>query len=360
MKAFNLRTLVVTLVLALVTAALAQGDLDNVAAGLEVTSSRIAGDNYPDGNGLKLTDGSYAFSWDDMVGFEGSDPIVLTVDLGKTYDEISSVALKVMRSDGSAVSLPASFIVSISEDGLLYDDLGMGTAFVGGEVANDSIGTMVWSDSEYPGYGRYLQVQVQPGAGEWTMLAELLVGNGDVPADYLSESGTPTTAEAVRVSVGKPYSLVPEPSETYGDPDNTKVTDGSYEYAWGDMIGFDTPAINPTVVIDLGERVEGITRVSGLFMRSFLSGANFPKSLIVSVSDDGETFEVVGLATRTVPDPYVNEYINSIYWQDLEQPVAARYVKVEIRPRGEAWTMLAEVMVQTGAAQPEVEEPEEE
>jgi hypothetical protein len=331
----------------------------NVAAGQPVTSSRAPADGYPDPEGTKLTDGSFAFSWADMVGFEGSAPIALVVDLGETFDEITYVALKLMRSDPSFVVLPQSFIVSVSEDGVLYEDLGMGLTFLEGEVPNDTIGTMVWADEQLPGYGRFVRVEVRPGGDAWTMIAELEVGNGPVPADAMPApaAGAPTTAEPATVSVGQPYTLVPEPAASYPDDAGTKVTDGSYAYAWADMIGFDAPAQNPVVVIDLGERVEGITRVAGLFMRSFASAVNFPSGLIVSVSDDGDTFRDVGLATRTVPDPFTNEYINSLYWEDLANPVAARYVRVEVRPRGDAWTMLAEVMVQTGAAVPEVEEP---
>lgn len=350
---------ILSLLLVLTGVAFADDGGFNVAAGQQVTSSRAPADGYPDPDGLKLTDGSYAFAWGDMVGFEGSAPFTLTVDLGDTYEEIAFVALKLMRSDPSGVVLPASFIVSVSEDGVLYEDLGMGLAFLEGEVPNDTIGTMVWHDEAFPGYGRFVQVEVRPGGDAWTMVAELVVGDGAVPAEWVPapSAGEPATAEPVVVSFGKPYTLQPEPAAAYPDDAGTKVTDGAYAYAWADMIGFDSPASHPTVVIDLGDRVEGITRVAGLFMRSFASAVNFPNSLIVSVSDDGETFRDVGLATRTVPEPFMNEYINSLYWQDLAQPVAARFVRVEIRPRGDAWTMLAEVVVQTGAAVPEVEEP---
>jgi|GEM_PF-559138 len=331
----------------------------NVAAGQQVTSNRAPADGYPDPDGLKLTDGSYAFAWGDMVGFEGSTPIILTVDLGDIHEEIVYVALKLMRSDPSDVTLPQSFIVSVSEDGVLYEDLGMGLTFLEGEVSNDTVGTMIWHDEAYPGYGRFVRVEIRPGGDAWTMVAELIVGDGEVPAEWAPapSTGEPTTAEPVVVSSGKPYTLVPEPAAAYPDEGGVKVTDGAFAYAWADMIGFDSPPQNPTVVIDLGERIEGISRVAGLFMRSFASAVNFPNSLIVSVSDDGEAFRDVGLATRTVPDPFMNEYINSLYWEDLVNPVAGRYVRVEVRPRGDAWTMLAEVMVQTGAAVPEVEEP---
>jgi hypothetical protein len=354
----RIRSLAILCTLLLVASASLAQDF-NLAAGRAVASSRAPSDNYPDPGGVKLTDGSFNFAWGDMVGFEGSTPVVLTIDLGEVHDDITYAALKLMRSDPSGVLLPQSFIVSISEDGVLYEDIGMGVDFVEGAPGNDTIATMVWSDPEYPGYGRYLRVEIRPGGDAWTMVAELMVGHGEIPADVLPapKVGEPATAAPVAVSVGKPYTLTPAPAAAYPDDANTKVTDGAYAYSWADMIGFDSPQSNPTVVIDLGERVEGITRVAGLFMRSFASAVNHPNSLIVSISDDGESFRDVGLAVRTVPDPFTNEYINSLYWQDLAQPVAARFVRVEVRPRGDAWTMLAEVMVQTGAAAPEVAEP---
>lgn len=365
MRTRNLKSLIVSLValslLALAGIGLAQADGFVVSGGQRVEASRAPADSYPDPEGLKLTDGSYQFAWGDMVGFEGAAPITLVVDLGSTYDTISYVALKLMRSDGSSVPLPAYAIVSVSEDGLLYEDLGMALGYQEGEVGNDTIGTLVWADEAWAGYGQFVKVEIQPGSDAWTMIAELQVGNGAVPAELLlaSAGGAAATAEAVNVALGKSYTYATlEPAAAYPDDGNVKITDGSYAYSWGDMVGFPDPTANPVVIVDLGERVEGITRVAGLFMRSFASAVNLPFSLVVSVSDDGEAYTTVGLAARTVPEPIMNELINSVYWQDLENPVAGRFVKVEVRART-AWTMLAEIVVQTGAAVPEVEEVEE-
>lgn len=165
MKFSTLRKLLASLLLAgLVSLAAAQGDGFNVSAGKQVQASRVAAEGYPDGDGLKLTDGSYEFAWGDMVGWEGTETISLVVDLGELHDSISYVALKAMRSDGSAVSLPAYAIVSVSEDGVLYEDLGMALQYLEGDVANDTIGTLVWADEEWSGYGQYVKVEVRPAA----------------------------------------------------------------------------------------------------------------------------------------------------------------------------------------------------
>ncbi|MBX3141718.1 MAG: discoidin domain-containing protein [Trueperaceae bacterium] len=357
MQLQSIRLLTAALALSAALAFAQSADFD-VAAGKLVTSSRPAAEAYPDGDGLKLTDGAYVFSWADMVGFEGVEPVALTVDLGAVYDSISYVALKVMRSDGSAVGLPTA-IVSVSEDGLLWEDLGLANVALEGEIANDTVGTLVWADEAWAGYGQFVRVELLPTAG-WAMVAELEVGNGSIPLDRLpaGSANAPATAEAVNVALGKTYSLQPAASEAYPDPDGGKLTDGSYAYAWGDMVGIADATFSPVVVVDLGEHVDGITRVAGLFMRSFASAVNLPYSILVSVSDDGENFEVVGLAAKTAPSPAMNELINSVYWQDLQEPVGGRYVKLQIRHRT-GWIMLAEVVVQTGAAVPEVQEAAE-
>ncbi len=352
-----IRTLTAALALSAALAYAQSADF-NIAAGKQVTSSRPAAEAYPDGDGLKLTDGAYAFSWADMVGFEGTEPVALTVDLGAVYDAISYVALKVMRSDGSAVGLPTA-IVSVSEDGLLWEDLGLANIAFEGDIANDTIGTLVWADEAWAGYGQFVRVELLPTGG-WAMVAELEVGNGSIPLDRfpVDSVNAPATATPVNVALGKTYSLQPAASEAYPDPDGTKLTDGSYAYAWGDMVGIADATFNPVVVVDLGEHVDGITRVAGLFMRSFASAVNLPYSILVSVSDDGENYEIVGLAAKTAPSPAMNELINSVYWQDLQEPVGGRYVKLQIRHRT-GWLMLAEVVVQTGAAEPEVQEAAE-
>lgn len=343
-------SVLVVLVALLVSAtSLAQGF--NVAEGASYVLTPTPAEGYADPDATKLTDGMYAFSWSDMIGFEGADLVTIVIDLEAVRDDVTFAALKVMRSDGSDVALPDSFIVSISEDGVLYEDLGMATAYLEEDVANDTIGTLVWQNEEWPGFGRYVRFEVRPGGTAWTMISEAMVGAGPIPSEYALPERDDAAAELgpiENVSLGRPYVLTPEPSQAYPDDGGVQVTDGSYEYTWADMIGFDTPPENPTVVIDLGEYVEGITRVSGLFMRSFQSSVNFPNSLVVSISEDGETFRDIGLATRTDPDPIENELINELYWEDTSNPVDGRYVRVVVRPRGESWTMLAEVIVRTG------------
>jgi hypothetical protein len=335
------------LLVLLVTSFVIAGEF-NVSAGKTYTLSPAPNPNYAD-PGTKLTDGSFNFSWGDMVGWENppANPVI-TVDLGDIFEEISYVALKVMFSAPSAVNLPEYFIVSISEDGELYEDLGMGITYAEAPVPNDTIATLFWASEEFPGYGRYLKIEVVPGGDSWTMVAEVIVGDGAIPEELgIVADDVVDVSVAEIVSVGKPYILIPLPSSAYPDTDSVKVTDGFARYSWADMIGFDSPPINPTVIIDLLETTS-IVKVSAHFMRSFASAVNLPNSLLIAVSDDGMEFKTVGLAVVTNPYPPQNEFINEIYWI-ASAPVEARYVKVEVRPRGSAWTMLAEATVWAAA-----------
>jgi len=334
----------IVVLLALLVASLVLAGEFNVAAGKTYTLSPEPNPNYAD-PGSKLTDGSFNFSWGDMVGWENpaANPTIV-VDLGDIYEEVSYVTLKVMYSAPSAVNMPEYFIVSISEDGELYEDLGMGITYAEAPVANDTIATLYWASEEFVGYGRYVKIEIVPGGDAWTMIAEVVVGDGALPEELDAVvGGLLDLTYAATVSVGKPYMLIPLPSDAYPDTDSVKVTDGFARYSWADMIGFDNPAINPTIIIDLLEP-KSIGRVSAHFMRSFASAVNLPKSLLIGVSDDGMEFKTVGLAVATNPYPPQNEFINEIHWSPSE-PVLARYVKIEIRPRGAAWTMLAEATV---------------
>jgi len=336
--------MVAVMVLGIALGAAAFADDFNVAAGKTYTLSPEPAANYPD-PAAKLTDGSANFSWGDMVGFNNpaSNPTI-TVDLGDVYDTVSYVAIKLMYSKASAVNIPQYFIASISEDGELYDDLGMGIKCAEDPVKNDSVATLYWATEDMPGYGRYVKIQVAPTGEAWTMIAEVIVGNGDIPEDYSVTFDQPVdAANAEVVSVGEPYVLIPVPADAYPDTDSAKVTDGFARYSWGDMIGFDNPETNPTVIIDLEEDAN-VVKVSGSFMRSYASAVNLPNSLLIYVSEDGVDFTPVGMAIKTNPFPPENEKINEYYWI-ASATVKAHYVKVEVRPRGAAWTMLAEVTV---------------
>lgn len=314
----------------------------NVSAGKSYALSPEPAVNYSDPDGTKFTDGAANFSWGDMIGFQNTEtnPFVI-IDLEEIFEELSFVTVDFMLSAPSGVRLPYGFIVSVSEDGELFQDLGMGTHFLG-EVKNDSIVKMYCDLSKIPGYGQFVKIEFIPSSAEWLMPCEISVFDGELPEDYEPTEKQITENPEV-ISLGAAYMLVPIPSVSYPDEGDISVTDGLANYSWADMIGFDKPEINPVVIVDLGE-IKEIEKVSADFMRSFASAVNMPNSLLIGVSSDGENFEIVGLATNSDPYPVENEKINKLYWE-ADAPIQAQYVMVEIRPGGAAWTMMAEVSV---------------
>ena len=58
---------------------------------------------------------------------------------------------------------------------------------------------------------------------------------------------------ATNVSLGKSYVISPDPDPGYSDPDGTKFTDGSANFSWGDMVGFQNLEVNPTVTIKINK-----------------------------------------------------------------------------------------------------------
>lgn len=141
----------------------------NVAAGLGYKLTPAPAGNYLDpdaATGGKLTDGFANFAWSDMVGWQNpGDRIIIDFDLGSPTP-VESVEVTFMRSDVSAVELPASFSVSVSADGANYLPLGSpaawGDAPSDQDVADwDPLGTIL-AAAEQRGFGVWLGLSLDP------------------------------------------------------------------------------------------------------------------------------------------------------------------------------------------------------
>lgn len=143
------------------------------------------------------------------------------------------------------------------------------------DVAPDeSIAELVWKGSARTSF---VKVIIEPTSVEWTMIPEVSIKKGEEV-----------------VSLNKPYTTNPEPSQKY--PANGKLTDGSANYAWGDMVGWQSPERPIEILIDL----EGSTVIDSVyvkFMRSEISALQLPqKGFEVFLSNDGKTFMAAGKA----------------------------------------------------------------
>ncbi|HOO33358.1 MAG TPA: hypothetical protein PK466_07650 [Thermotogota bacterium] len=303
-------------------------------------------DSYPDVEGKTLTDGEWRFAYDESVvavekaDINGADIIV---DLGEYREDLTYFAVKFMLSPAAAVVAPYSFLVSVSEDDELYEMVGMGTEVLEG-WENERILTMFLATEE-PVEGQFVKFSIRRQASAWVLLSEVQVGAGELPEDIatLMPGQREVDYDALEnLAAGMPYFMTPEPSTAYPD-EGEKVTDGSYAYSWADMIGFKDIEENPTIILDLGD-IRSIERVAGHFMCSNASAVPLPYGMIVSVSEDDEIYKEVGIASEYVPYAE-NEKINEVEWKNNGAEIKAQFVKVEILPKGNAWTMLAEVEV---------------
>ncbi len=143
---------------------------------------------------------------------------------------------------------------------------------------NESIATLAWQ-AETPAKATHVRVVVTPSSKEWTMIPEVRVlDNGR------------------NVVAGRGYALTPGPSGTYLDPNAAtggKLTDGSANFAWSDMVGWQLPAGEIVIDFDLGEPT-AFDSVEVQFMRSDVSAVELPAAIAVSVSGDGAHYLSLG------------------------------------------------------------------
>jgi len=303
-------------------------------------------DSYPDVEGKTLTDGEWRFAYDEsVVAVEKADRngADIIVDLGEYREDLTYFAVKFMLSPAAAVVAPYSFLVSVSEDDELYEMVGMGTEVLEG-WENEKILTMFFA-TEKPVEGQFVKFSIRRQQSAWVLLSEVQVGAGELPeevASLIPEQRNVDFDALENLAAGIPYFMTPDSSTAYPD-EGVKVTDGNYAYSWADMTGFSEPEENPTIILDLGE-IKSIEKVAGHFMCSNASAVPLPYGMIVSVSEDDEIYKEVGIASDYVPYAE-NEKINEVEWKNKGAEIKAQFVKVEILPKGNAWTMLAEVEV---------------
>jgi len=123
---------------------------------------------YPD-DSRKLTDGVIAFTWAAQAGwYNSADAVYLTLDLGAP-SSVSRVEVYAMRSDASAVNLPAEVTMALSADGASY-----GTPVTLTLETNQNESINRFSLDQYNIPYRYVRFACKPGAA-WLMLCEVKV-----------------------------------------------------------------------------------------------------------------------------------------------------------------------------------------
>ncbi len=195
---------------------------------------------YPDTDGKKLTDGTYAesvaYSDAAWVGFNGNcreyneaNLAYIIVDLGEAT-AISKVLVSVNNVCESGIGAPAGFTYYVSEDNSSWSKLGEGT------YSSTDEGIIVTNSIEMTVSARYVKAEFTVGGGgAWMFIDEIEIyaGNADDIVDPPSED--PAESET------------PEESETPADSEtpSESVAESSAEdtSASADNAGFPTWAI---------------------------------------------------------------------------------------------------------------------
>ncbi|PIU28429.1 MAG: hypothetical protein COT09_04920 [Candidatus Hydromicrobium americanum] len=108
--------------------------------------------------------------WDDYVGWQNVDSIVVKLDLGG-IDTVRNIRTYLLQDNSAEIYLPTEVKVFISPDDTNYSFIGTAKGF----RPDDSLDVTVpfsWIDSVYT--GRWIKLVIFPG-GEWTFLSEVQV-----------------------------------------------------------------------------------------------------------------------------------------------------------------------------------------
>lgn len=154
------------------------------------------------------------------------------------------------------------------------------------------------------------------------------------------------TNDINKISVGCSYQISTTPSDNYPDQNHTKLTDGKFasiayyaDHAW---VGFISPGIID-VVIDLGKIIP-VEQFLAEYLLDPQPAVYLPDSVVVAVSNDGQTYEELG----TMNDSSLHDtLLSSIhkYYYTLENQIDVRYVKFSTHSPNGAWVFVDEYQV---------------
>lgn len=155
-----------------------------------------------------------------------------------------------------------------------------------------------------------------------------------------------TGKQSVNVTYGKDYTISATPNPTYPDTNGVELTDGNYgdggQGTSPSWVGLNGPA-SYDVIVDLGAVTEGLSHFEIGLLQIESWGIQLPKDVVVSVSNDKNTWTNVGtvkpadgiLGSKTSDGGYVLEL-------DVDTEVSGRYIKYTLN-RYAAFIFVGEV-----------------
>lgn len=158
---------------------------------------------------------------------------------------------------------------------------------------------------------------------------------------YLSGGAPDRTLKATNLFADAPYTYSEQPSESYADPNLSKLHDGITrelfdQYNW---VGFQRSKA-PSVTFDLGEGAHPLADVEVDCLRQVSYGIELPRQVAVSVSEDGETFTQIGALLSPADAAESSKYV---YRFAFPEAVSARYVRVTFTPGTQSFLFVDEI-----------------
>lgn len=167
----------------------------------------------------------------------------------------------------------------------------------------------------------------------------------DTSSDDVSADTSPSTYYTA-VSLGKPYTTTPKPSDTYPDSYGTELTDGvlapNSGYGNTEACGF---TANVEIVIDLGDEGKKLNRVTVEYLATHDAGLGPLTTGVVFGSNDGKNFDRIG---AVIIPPYEDNTVQTAYL-DFTAKYDYRYIKLACI-KSSAWLFLSEVTVYADVA----------
>lgn len=328
-----------------------------VTVGCVYTTSKPAGDSYPDSHGIELTDGircereGAAYSDPRLAGYGIGEYNILavTVDLGAKVDRLYAFELDYLDIDVSGISAPYSLGIAVSDDGSTFTTIGSRKIKGDGSASCETCVI----ELEKSVSARYVRFNVTTGnfwgfidevtafadvapersADDFALAVKEAYKNAGMTEKELASSvdkiitGTPDRTlnrfDAIR---GKRYSSSARSESAFTDPDN-KLTDGSKGIgtendtwvAYKCTKGLD-------ITFDIGAERTDVAAFSLHAASLDVLDIGFPTYVSFAVSSNAGDWNDVGVVyAPTSGDDSVYDYVI-----ELPVTVKARYVRVSL------------------------------
>lgn len=291
----------------------------NLALGLPYRFDIPPGKDYPDVDGISLTDGKFADAEDLQSGWVGFDDEqnAVTFDL-QTVCKIDRIEASFLSYAEYGVSLPNSVELMVSQDGRRWVSNGMLTP------SQDDPSLFVRKTSDLR--VRYMRLTIS--GDNWTFLDEIQIFGSIAPA-----LNPIVPVVSGNLAAGLAFVVQPQPSEDYSNTlvltDGKRASPDNLHEGW---VGFDSG--QPTITLDL-ESICKITRIRASFLSQAESGVNLPQAVRLMFSLDGERWFFGGILSATEAGP-------EEFGFELDG-LRARYLKIQI-DRSQ-WVLIDEIEV---------------